>query len=58
MLKLKIILSTVLRYYRVLPGSHYNDWKLQADVILKRSDGFNVRLEPRRPLPKIVPHQR
>ncbi|RZF47064.1 hypothetical protein LSTR_LSTR011801 [Laodelphax striatellus] len=48
MLKLKVILATVLRYYKVLPGPHYDRWKLQADVILKRTDGFMCRIESRR----------
>ncbi|XP_039278579.1 cytochrome P450 4g15 isoform X2 [Nilaparvata lugens] len=48
MLKLKVILATVLRYYKVLPGLHYDKWKLQADIILKRTDGFMCRIESRR----------
>lgn len=48
MLKLKIILSTILRNFRIAPGIPQKDWKLQADIILKRTDGFRIRLEPRK----------
>lgn len=48
MLKLKIILSTILRNFEVKPGIPQRDWKLQADIILKRSDGFNISLKPRK----------
>lgn len=47
MLKLKVILSTVLRHFKVAPGIPEKDWQLQADIILKRTDGFRIRLEPR-----------
>uniref|UniRef100_A0A182PU94 Uncharacterized protein n=1 Tax=Anopheles epiroticus TaxID=199890 RepID=A0A182PU94_9DIPT len=49
MLKLKIILSTILRNYRVYSDLCEEDFKLQADIILKREEGFNIRLEPRKP---------
>ncbi|KAK9508424.1 hypothetical protein O3M35_005986 [Rhynocoris fuscipes] len=48
MLKLKVLLSTILRNYRVLPGKPEKDWVLQADIILKRTDGFNIKIEPRK----------
>lgn len=48
MLKLKVILSTILRNFKVLGGKKQNDWKLQADIILKRTDGFRIKLEPRK----------
>ncbi|KAI7815567.1 cytochrome p450 [Rhyzopertha dominica] len=48
MLKLKILLSTILRNYRVYSDVKEEDFKLQADIILKRSDGFRIRLEPRK----------
>lgn len=48
MLKLKIILSTILRNFRVLSDLKEKDFKLQADIILKRAEGFKVRLEPRK----------
>lgn len=49
MLKLKILLSTLLRNYRVYSDMTEEEFKLQADIILKREEGFRVRLEPRRP---------
>ncbi|CAH0721599.1 unnamed protein product, partial [Brenthis ino] len=48
MLKLKIILSTILRNFRVISDLKESDFKLQADIILKRAEGFKVRLEPRK----------
>ncbi|XP_014248669.1 cytochrome P450 4g15-like [Cimex lectularius] len=50
MLKLKTILATVLRNFHVKPGCLEDRWDLQADIILKRSDGFNIQLEPRKSL--------
>ncbi|XP_055637950.1 cytochrome P450 4g15-like [Toxorhynchites rutilus septentrionalis] len=47
MLKLKVLLSTILRNYRVVSDLKESDFKLQADIILKRTDGFRIRLEPR-----------
>ncbi|XP_067641635.1 cytochrome P450 4g15 [Eurosta solidaginis] len=52
MLKLKILLSTILRNYRVFSDLTEADFKLQADIILKREEGFRVRLQPRQPKPK------
>uniref|UniRef100_A0AAG5DQ35 Cytochrome P450 n=1 Tax=Anopheles atroparvus TaxID=41427 RepID=A0AAG5DQ35_ANOAO len=49
MLKLKVLLSTILRSYRVRSNLTEKDFKLQADIILKRTDGFLVQLEPRLP---------
>lgn len=55
MLKLKIILSTILRNFKISSNLSEKDWKLQADIILKRTDGFNIKLEPRKSLkPKIA----
>lgn len=48
MLKLKIILSTIMRNYRVKSDIKEGDFRLQADIILKRAEGFKIRLEPRR----------
>lgn len=48
MLKLKILLSTILRKYRVQSDCREEDFQLQADIILKRAEGFKVRLEPRK----------
>jgi len=47
MLKLKILLSTILRNYKVYSDLKEDDFKLQADIILKREEGFMVRLQPR-----------
>lgn len=49
MLKLKIILSTVMRNFRVKSDIKESDFRLQADIILKRAEGFKIRLEPRKP---------
>lgn len=54
MLKLKILLSTILRNYRVYSDLTEADFKLQADIILKREEGFRVRLQPRQPKPKSI----
>ena len=48
MLKLKILLSTILRNYRVYSDLKEKDFQLQGDIILKRAEGFRVRLEPRK----------
>ncbi|KAG7305531.1 hypothetical protein JYU34_009609 [Plutella xylostella] len=48
MLKLKIILSTILRNFRVQSDLKESDFKLQADIILKRAEGFKVKLQPRK----------
>lgn len=52
MLKLKIILSTILRNFRVHSDLKESDFKLQADIILKRAEGFKVRLQPRKRVAK------
>ncbi|KAL4714471.1 hypothetical protein ACJJTC_017766 [Scirpophaga incertulas] len=52
MLKLKIILSTILRNFRVHSDLKESDFNLQADIILKRAEGFKVRLEPRKRMAK------
>ncbi|VVC91629.1 cytochrome P450 4g15 [Leptidea sinapis] len=52
MLKLKIILSTILRNFRVVSDLKESDFRLQADIILKRAEGFKVRLEPRKRMAK------
>ncbi|XP_024085651.1 cytochrome P450 4g15-like [Cimex lectularius] len=48
MLKLKILLANILRNFRVKEGKPMNKWKLQADIILKRTDGFEIALENRK----------
>lgn len=52
MLKLKILLSTILRNYKVKSDLKESDFKLQADIILKRAEGFQVRLQPRKRIAK------
>ncbi|KAJ6640354.1 Cytochrome P450 4g15 [Pseudolycoriella hygida] len=47
MIKLKILISTILRNYRVKSNLTEKDFKLQGDIILKRSDGFRLEIEPR-----------
>ncbi|XP_076642431.1 cytochrome P450 4g15 [Halictus rubicundus] len=48
MLKLKIVLSTIMRNFRVRSDLKESDFKLQADIILKRAEGFKIKLEPRK----------
>lgn len=48
MLKLKVILSTILRNFKVVADIPEKDYQLQADIILKRAEGFKIRLEPRK----------
>nr|AAO20251.1 cytochrome P450 monooxygenase CYP4G19 [Blattella germanica] len=48
LLKLKIILSTILRNFKVHSDISEDEFKLQGDIILKRADGFMIRLEPRK----------
>uniref|UniRef100_A0AAT9UTD0 Cytochrome P450 4G219 n=2 Tax=Maconellicoccus hirsutus TaxID=177089 RepID=A0AAT9UTD0_MACHI len=47
-LKLKILLSTILRNFQIRTVKDQNDWQLQADIILKRTDGFRIILDPRK----------
>lgn len=47
MLKLKVLLSTILRNYRIKSQLTQDDFVLQADIILKRTDGFRIEIEPR-----------
>lgn len=47
MLKLKVLLSTIVRAYKVDSNETEADFKLQADIILKLENGFNVKLQPR-----------
>jgi cytochrome P450 family 4 len=48
LLKLKIILSTILRNFKIYSDIQEDDFRLQGDIILKRADGFKIRMEPRR----------
>ncbi|XP_046489385.1 cytochrome P450 4g15-like [Neodiprion pinetum] len=47
MLKLKVLLSTVLRHYKILSDVPVKEFHLVPDIILKRADGFRIRIEPR-----------
>jgi cytochrome P450 family 4 len=47
-LKLKILLSTILRNFKVYSDVKEDNFRLQGDIILKRADGFMIKLEPRR----------
>lgn len=49
MLKLKVLLATIMRNFQVKSDISENEFKLQADIILKRAEGFLVKLEPRKP---------
>ncbi|XP_011862363.1 PREDICTED: cytochrome P450 4g15-like [Vollenhovia emeryi] len=51
MLKLKVLLSTILRNYRIISDKPDHAFHLKADIILKRHDGFMIRVEPRKPTP-------
>ncbi|CAH2092169.1 unnamed protein product [Euphydryas editha] len=50
-LKLKILLSTILRNYKMVSDITEDQFVLQADIILKRTDGFRVQIEPRKRVP-------
>jgi cytochrome P450 family 4 len=47
MLKLKILLSTIIRNFKVKSHCKEKDFQLIGDIILKRADGFRVILERR-----------
>jgi cytochrome P450 family 4 len=47
MLKLKVLLSTILRNFQVRSNCAEKDFQLIGDIILKRADGFRIVLEPR-----------
>ncbi|KAG5315760.1 C4G15 protein, partial [Acromyrmex insinuator] len=49
MLKLKVMLSTILRNYRIISEIPEKDFLLRGDIILKRHDGFKIKIEPRTP---------
>ncbi|CAD0198717.1 unnamed protein product [Chrysodeixis includens] len=53
-LKLKVLLSTVLRNYKVNSDVTEAEFQLQADIILKRTDGFRLQIEPRQRVPSTV----
>ncbi|KAF5302920.1 hypothetical protein FQA39_LY02100 [Lamprigera yunnana] len=47
MLKLKVLLSTIMRNFVVKSKCQESDFQLQGDIILKRAEGFPISLEPR-----------
>ena len=47
MLKLKILLSTIIRNFKINSYCKEKDFQLIADIILKRADGFRIALEQR-----------
>ncbi|KAG7207316.1 hypothetical protein KM043_008983 [Ampulex compressa] len=47
MLKLKVLLSTVLRNYKITSSIQDQDFQLRFDIILKRNEGFPITMEPR-----------
>ncbi|XP_066140702.1 cytochrome P450 4g1-like [Euwallacea fornicatus] len=47
MLKLKVLIASVLRNYKLISPNEEKDFRLQSDIILKRADGFQLRLEDR-----------
>ncbi|KAK0183146.1 hypothetical protein PV327_001215 [Microctonus hyperodae] len=47
MLKLKVLISTILRNYKIKSDFKESDFHLLLDIILKRADGFKVKIEPR-----------
>lgn len=47
MLKLKVLLAGVLRKFKFHSIASEKDFKLQADIILKRGDGFQIQVEKR-----------
>jgi cytochrome P450 family 4 len=49
MLKLKVLLSTILRNFKINSNCGEKDFKLTGDIILKRDDGFRILLDPRHP---------
>ncbi|XP_013185741.2 cytochrome P450 4g15 [Amyelois transitella] len=51
MLKLKVLLSTILRNFKTTSAVNEQGFKLQADIILKREDGFRLMIEPRKRVP-------
>ena len=54
LLKLKVLLSTILRNYKSVSEIPEDKFSLQADIILKRADGFRMRIEPRKRVPSCV----
>ncbi|XP_014488270.1 PREDICTED: cytochrome P450 4g15-like isoform X2 [Dinoponera quadriceps] len=53
MLKLKVLLSTILRNYRITSDVSYQDFLLLAEIVLKRADGFHIKIEQRKKKSRI-----
>ncbi|RVE48931.1 hypothetical protein evm_006393 [Chilo suppressalis] len=51
-LKLKVLLSTILRNYKITSDIPEEKYELLGDIILKRADGFRLKIEPRQRTPK------
>uniref|UniRef100_A0A1A9WPJ5 Cytochrome P450 n=1 Tax=Glossina brevipalpis TaxID=37001 RepID=A0A1A9WPJ5_9MUSC len=47
MLQLKVLLSTIIRTFRIHSSRSEKDFLLQPDIILKLANGFNISVEPR-----------
>jgi cytochrome P450 family 4 len=48
MLKLKVLLSTIVRNFHITSNVTEADFKLQGDILLKRFDGFHIKLDSRK----------
>lgn len=44
MLKMKVLLSTIMRQFHIYSHMKEEDFRLQADLLLKREEGFPIRL--------------
>nr|WKR34924.1 cytochrome P450 CYP4G353 [Monolepta hieroglyphica] len=47
MLKLKVLIADVLRKFEIVSLDQEKDFKLQGDIILKREEGFNIKVVER-----------
>ncbi|XP_056642364.1 cytochrome P450 4g1-like [Diorhabda sublineata] len=47
MLKLKVLLADVIRKFEIISLDREEDFKLQADIILKREEGFHIKVVER-----------
>uniref|UniRef100_A0A1B0GJR2 Cytochrome n=1 Tax=Lutzomyia longipalpis TaxID=7200 RepID=A0A1B0GJR2_LUTLO len=54
MLKLKVLLSTIIRNFHLKSNLTEKDFQLQGDIILKRADGFRLEIEPRQKSQRIT----
>lgn len=53
MLNIKVVLSTILRNYRVSSNRRPSKWTLVAEMTLKRREGFPVCFHPRQKAPLL-----